>query len=555
LKPFAHRWRRVWATSIGFATATPTIMFAFFLCLYLYTNHDHTLSYDGMAMFQTTRSLADHGSLAINSGGALGRDGLYYSKYGVGQSLVELPLYLIGRSIGGFAHTQSDLVAEAITMLINPLIMALGCVVFYCIVRALGYQRSTAIRATVALGVATSFWPYSKTDFSEPLLALCLEVAVLCVLLMEHSRADEGRTLRLAIAAGAALGFALLTKYAAVIFIPVICLYMTVLLPPAHTWMRWLRQQVAVLLPAICCGAAVLLINWIRFGAPLTTGYDNADRPFTLPLHEGLSGLLFSPQRGLLFYDPLLFAGLLGLGVLVWYRRRESILIVGLVGVSLALYGTYAAWTGGAGWGPRYLVPVLPYLLLPLIALGCFGRDPQTITQSWSRPALTALRTVTLFVIGASLLVQILGVSVNYIAYDFYWRAPDGAIAPPIYDLMRSPLVFAAWLMPLSLQFAFTNTLPASGYTSQDFPFGSPYPANPDMPGTLGTFYVHYFWFTIWPHSLLLFLVGTVVLGAGMIGAGRVLLKRQVNSTALPLVPAQEYAQEYAQEHVTYAGS
>jgi dolichyl-phosphate-mannose-protein mannosyltransferase len=539
---FIHQWKRAWSATTSLITSTPALLFAFFACLYLFTNHDHVLSYDGIAMFQTTQSLADHGSLAISSGGALGRDGLYYSKYGIGQSLAELPLYLVGRFIGGFAHSQSELVVQSITMLTNPLIMALACVVFYFIVRALGYQAATAIRATVVLGLATSFWPYSKTDFSEPLLTLCLEVAVLCALLMEQRREDEGRMLRLAVVAGAALGFALLTKYAAVVFIPVICLYMTVAYPPNRRWGVWLRQQAAILLPAACFGIAVLFINWLRFGSPLATGYESFDRPFVLPLYEGLSGLLFSPHRGLLFYDPLLFAGILGLGVLIWYRRRESVLIAGLVGVSLALYGTYGAWDGGASWGPRYLVPAMPYLLLPLIALGCFGSDPQMITQRWSRPTLTALRTVTVFLIGASVLVQILGVSVNYIAYDIYWKAPDGTIAPPVYDLMRSPLVFAAWLIPVSFRFAFTNTLPATGYTSQDFPFGPPYPPNPTMPGSLGSFYIHYFWFTIWPHPLLLFLMGAVLVGAGMIVTGRKLLKRMFNSTIL----AQEYALEPA---------
>jgi hypothetical protein len=528
-----YQARAVWTNAKTFAMSTPTLLFAFFLFLYLYTNDDQVLSYDGMAMFHTTRSLADHGSLAIDgNGGALGRDGHYYSKYGLGLSLVELPLYLVGRFIGSFAHTQyerivPDQIAQAFTLLTNPIIMALACVVFYHIVRTLGYRVSIALRAAFVLGIATSFWPYSKTDFSEPLLTLCLEVAVLCTLLIQRGQEDRKREAYLALAAGSALGFAILTKYAALVYVPIICLYVTMVGLPTARWSVWLRQQIALLLPVFCAGISVLVVNVLRFGSVFATGYDSSDRPLTFPLTEGVAGLLFSPGRGLLFYDPLLFLGLLALGVTLWYRRRESVLAAGLIAVSLLLYGSYAAWSGGADWGPRYLVPIMPYLLLPLVALGGFGADAPVLSQAWMRPIVNGMRALVIIFIGASVVVQILGVSVNYIAYDIYWTQPDGTVAPPIYDFLRSPLVFAVWLIPLSFHFSFANALPTTGFTSQDFPFAAPYPPNPNMPGALGSFYIDYFWFTPWPHQIILFLAGTLVLGVGMILTGRILLKRQ----------------------------
>jgi hypothetical protein len=203
------------------------------------TYQGRTNSYDGQSMFATTRALVEHGTLAIssvsaNAFGTLGRDGLYYSKYGIGQSLAEMPLYLVGKLLGIGARSKAAQVAESVAMLTNPLIMAASCAVFYGIIRRLGYQRGTAIRTTIVLGIATSLWPYSKSDFSEPLLTLCLAVAVLCALqasrLLASKRAtnsENGRELRrLDLLTGGALGIAVLAKDAAVIYVPVflICL-------------------------------------------------------------------------------------------------------------------------------------------------------------------------------------------------------------------------------------------------------------------------------------------------------------------------------------------
>src|SRR5579884_3733550 len=47
------------------ATTTPGRLFAFFTCLYVLTYKGSLTAVDGMMMYQTTRSLADSGSLAI----------------------------------------------------------------------------------------------------------------------------------------------------------------------------------------------------------------------------------------------------------------------------------------------------------------------------------------------------------------------------------------------------------------------------------------------------------------------------------------------------------
>lgn len=70
--------------------------------LYLLTAAGRLTSLDGIAMYQTAQQLVVAGQVAVppSSEAPAGRDGRHYAKYGLGQSLVELPLVLLGHKIG-----------------------------------------------------------------------------------------------------------------------------------------------------------------------------------------------------------------------------------------------------------------------------------------------------------------------------------------------------------------------------------------------------------------------------------------------------------------------
>jgi hypothetical protein len=291
-----------------------------------------------------------------------------------------------------------------------------------------------------------------------------------------------------------------------------------------------------------------LLINYARFGSLTATGYAPQDRPFTSWSLRPLWGLLLSPYRGILVYDPLLFAGLLCLPVLLVRWRRDAILMLGIIGTSLLTYGTYFAWDAGPAWGPRYLVPMMPYLLWPLLRFGCFGaaEHPQgTIFMHGTTKRATQVATGV--IAGVSVIIQALGVSMNYYVHDFYWQVGEaGQLFVPLKSsLAASPLAMSIWSLPLNLRYAFTGVLPAHGFSSADYPFGPPLPTNPHMPQALGNFYVQTFWFTLLPHPVVVATVGALIFGAGML-ASAISLRRVVSiprgsgdDTAAPAVTAQ----------------
>jgi hypothetical protein len=129
---------------------------------------------------------------------------------------------------------------------------------------------------------------------------------------------------------------------------------------------------VAMLAGAAIGVAPLLAYNDLAFGSPLEQGY--GPKPFDGPLLVGLYGLLFSPSRGLVIYEPyLLFAFAALLRAWRWpgevAARFRGLALVWLA--TLGLYATYAEWWGGRVFGPRFLDDLAPVLFVAL-AWGTF---------------------------------------------------------------------------------------------------------------------------------------------------------------------------------------
>jgi hypothetical protein len=87
------------------------------------------------------------------------------------------------------------------------------------------------------------------------------------------------------------------------------------------------------------------------------------DRVHT-PIVAGVFGLWLSAGKGLLFYSPIVWLGLIGL-IPLWRRDRPLAALIGLLLlVSTVFFARYDLWTGGWNWGPRYLLPLVPLLVL-----------------------------------------------------------------------------------------------------------------------------------------------------------------------------------------------
>jgi predicted GNAT family N-acyltransferase len=139
--------------------------------------------------------------------------------------------------------------------------------------------------------------------------------------------------------------------------------------------------RVAAALGGALAGAAAisLAVNAARFGSPLHNEYAALGARFALSW-QGPLGLLVSPAWGLLFAFPALVVVPFGLGADPRDRldRLSAVRARALVGFPVALWaviGCWHMWWGGISWGPRLLVPALPFLAV-LAARGLDELEP-----------------------------------------------------------------------------------------------------------------------------------------------------------------------------------
>ncbi len=117
-----------------------------------------------------------------------------------------------------------------------------------------------------------------------------------------------------------------------------------------------------------------------------------------LPQPIRLYWLSFHPFRGLFYTCPVLILGLLGLPHWrsVTKTGLRALLPLCVIGHFVLFNLCFNGWTGGWGVGPRYLIPIIPFVFL-LAPVG-LSRFPKL---SWSLGALSAL----LMLISTSVLV------------------------------------------------------------------------------------------------------------------------------------------------------
>jgi hypothetical protein len=82
-----------------------------------------------------------------------------------------------------------------------------------------------------------------------------------------------------------------------------------------------------------------------------------------------LISILFSPARGLFAIMPVFLFSVLGIWKMFQDKtlRREAwvilVIVIGYLMINSGFYGWHGGWT----YGPRYLVPMLPFLAIPMI--------------------------------------------------------------------------------------------------------------------------------------------------------------------------------------------
>ncbi|MEE8391591.1 MAG: glycosyltransferase family 39 protein, partial [Anaerolineae bacterium] len=419
-------------------------LFCLLTCLYWLTSRTHIDISDGETMYMVTESLVERGTFVLPEPEQAGdapltvfraRDGNQYSAYGPLQSLLAVPFYLVGSWVArAFPLPFYGYFTRFFVSLFNSPVHAATVSILYLFGIDLGYRRRTALFVALTYGLATIGWPYARTFFAESLLTWWLVLAAWAVYRYAHTERWGWMVLT-----GIAVGAGVATKYVMAVAGPAFALYLGLEFWRRDDWRarwRWTRRTVlAGGIPFVLIIGILMAFNYARFGNLLETGYTKEDPSGIIsslaatatPLLS-LYSLFFSSGKGFFFFSPPTVLLLWGGPALIRRRRNEALLIFTIAALYPLFYSiVFGGWHGGAGWGPRYIVCITPWLLLPL---GAFLE--RNDSSRWWRVGCATL----LFILG--FWVQASTLFVNFSTYLFSDVPADKQRFHPAYSALSA---------------------------------------------------------------------------------------------------------------------
>ncbi|MGA2139969.1 MAG: tetratricopeptide repeat protein [Verrucomicrobiia bacterium] len=341
----------------------------------------HPVELDNVSSrFFMVSSIVDFGTLSIDAykdrtQDTSSFDERYYSNKSIGTAVVGVPVYWALRHIPPFRDQPPLTLPQryVVRVVTTSLPFALLAVTMFWLANRLGAAPRTALWVVLAYSLGTIAL-FHASIFSGHQLAASFSFFAFAILVYLRDRVTSHRGMGLAFGAGLLAGLAALADYTAMFTAAVLTIY-------AFSARIRPRLKLAFLFAGACCAALLAGYNWKCFGSAFSvsysyltlgenrTGVEHGLLGFSLPNPQALVGLLGSPSRGLLFIMPVFLFSLYGL--FDWWHhprgRAELYVILAIVVGYLTLISSFYFWHGSTTYGPRFLVPMLPFLAVPMI--------------------------------------------------------------------------------------------------------------------------------------------------------------------------------------------
>jgi hypothetical protein len=339
-------------------------------------------STDEVGVFETTRAIFERGALDVPKGLHTfeGRDGRIYSHFAIGQSLLALPFYALGRAadatlafpirqaLAGPRVAQGSIVYAGtveifFVALYGPLASALLVALFFRFQRLLGASLRSAVAASLLLA-GTTYVGALSTYFLQHVTEALTILAALFLLFRFRERGARRDLLLGSLCAAATV----LIRVPAAVAGPALAAYA----------LFAMRERVrrgdavapmfgALAMPALALAALHIGVNHAKWGTWIASPFLSQTSVLGSPFTLGLVGLLVSPGAGLLAYSPLTLLAPWWLRDFFKAHRAECVAVVAVAVSFWLLGGSFPAWTGlWSAPGPRYVFVLTPLLLLPL---------------------------------------------------------------------------------------------------------------------------------------------------------------------------------------------
>jgi len=372
---------------------------------------------------------------------AVGVDGKRYAVSGLGQSVVLLPfagLGLILEKVTPISSDVLDLLAQFLaSVILFPAIGAVAVWVFYRLVLSLGYKEKTSLLTASVLGFATMHFHYSVNTQEQSQVALLLVMAILLMVKYYRQRRVVYMWLFCVM-----LGICFLFRPSSVfVVLPIYLVAVGGEIIASEKTSR--ARQAGKWLAASVCGIGSFLVflgwyNYARFGSVFESGYGLSTATslgghglFESSPLPTLAAMLFSPGKSIFLYNPILL--LFPLCIYGFYRWHKvvAVAITAAIISNFVFHSFFTAWAGDYAWSIRYQVPVLPFLILPMVVL-FKTQDSRPKTQD-TRPEFGVWKILVISLVSISCVIQLASVVYNFnlefvqnpnhnvIADDYVW--------------------------------------------------------------------------------------------------------------------------------------
>ena len=407
------------------------------LLLAIAVSSGHLATPDSHIKLSQARQFVEHGTFNVPKGvgnskhGNIfpGKDNNIYSVYNPGQIALYVPIYALARNLSSIFTIHPHYIAEFIASFIGPITHFSTAVILFCLLQQVGTRKRKAFIIAGLFAFGTFSLPHSTDGYGHPFETIFILLSFLFIINASRET-DTRKSKSYLIIAGSFIGIGLLFRITTLLAIPGILILLAN------------RRKSAYLLPGIISGIIFAAwYNWIKTGSPFDTGYllawqianpnlaiQTGFNFFDIPANA--TSLWVSPGKGMLLFSPLLL-----LSLIAWpsFMRKNPRLSVSIATVSLTYTFFYAAnfaWHGSPWcWGPRYLVPIIPLLILVLSELNIRSNK---------------MRLFVFPILIISILTQMLAISVDYRRYliTIYENTPSAFESNDIiYKPSLSPLL------------------------------------------------------------------------------------------------------------------
>lgn len=376
------------------------------------------------------------------------KNGKAISPYGIGLVIFQIPIFILGYLFSSIIHFISrDYITMFFTSITNCFICASLCYAFYKICKLFNFSEKVSFWLTLAFGLSSTVFPYSRQGFVEPLASLSLLSTIYLLIIYFNSY-----KLKYTLLSGVCFGIGILTRLDLIIYLPIILLFIIY----KNRNIRKIIKNVLIFIAPIFISIFIfLLYNKIRYDNYLYFGpqskYISSLINFSpISILTNVYTLIISSGSGIIMFAPVTLLFIFSINYFINSNLDEFLLFTGIILTNILFYSLIPSiYTFTFSWGIRFAFVILPLLFLQV---GFF------LEKNFYRKII---RYIFKFLFGLGFAIQLPGILVNsaqllHIFLDIFKKGEDLTVGLELltYNPNYSPILLG-WYQIIS---TFKNT-------------------------------------------------------------------------------------------------